>query len=160
MEDSIIIRAMSEDDYDGLLKLWHSIEGMAIRSIDDSRADVIRFIKRNPTTSVVAVDESTGRIVGSILCGNDGRQGSFYHVCVSRDYRRRGIGTKMVVCCMNALKDLEINKITLIAFTSNSGGNAFWKKIGWTHREDCNYYEFVLNEDNITRFVEAEIDDA
>ena len=35
-----------------------------IRSIDDSREGVLRFLKRNPTTSVVAVED--GKIVGAI----------------------------------------------------------------------------------------------
>lgn len=150
---NILIRTMTDEDYDQVHALWLKISGFAIRSIDDSREDVIRFIRRNPTTSVVAVDQDTGRVVGSILCGNDGRQASFYHVCVSKKYRRQGIGTKMVVFCMNALKELQINKIALIAFTKNDAGNAFWKQIGWTHRSDCNYYEFALNEANITRFI-------
>ncbi|MDO5455573.1 MAG: GNAT family N-acetyltransferase [Eubacteriales bacterium] len=152
--NEIEIRTMVDDDYDQVQALWMRISGFAIRSIDDSREDVLRFIRRNPTTSVVAVDPAAGgKIVGSILCGNDGRQASFYHVCVSRKYRRRGIGTKMVIFCMNALRDLQINKIALIAFTKNDAGNAFWKQIGWTHRSDCNYYEFALNEANITRYI-------
>ena len=39
-----------------------------------------------------------------------------------------------------------------IAFTRNDIGNAFWKTIGWTKREDLNYYDFTLNEKNITTF--------
>ena len=156
MED-LLIRAMVPEDYDKVRKLWMSIKGFAIRSIDDSREDVERFIKRNPSTSVVALKGD--RIVGSILCGHDGRQASFYHVCVSKSCRRQGIGTKMVVYCMNALKEQQINKIALIAFTKNDAGNAFWKQIGWTCRPDCNYYEFVLNEANITRFIENETEE-
>jgi ribosomal protein S18 acetylase RimI-like enzyme len=156
MED-LLIRAMLPEDYDKVSKLWMSIKGFAIRSIDDSREDVERFIKRNPSTSVVA--QKGDRIVGSILCGHDGRQASFHHVCVSKSCRRQGIGTKMVVYCMNALKEQQINKIALIAFTKNDAGNAFWKQIGWTCRPDCNYYEFVLNEANITRFIENETEE-
>ena len=156
MED-LLIRAMLPEDYDKVSKLWMSIKGFAIRSIDDSREDVERVIKRNPSTSVVA--QKGDRIVGSILCGHDGRQASFYHVCVSKSCRRQGIGTKMVVYCMNALKEQQINKIALIAFTKNDAGNAFWKQIGWTCRPDCNYYEFVLNEANITRFIENETEE-
>lgn len=156
MED-LLIRAMLPEDYNKVSKLWMSIKGFAIRSIDDSREDVERFIKRNPSTSVVA--QKGDRIVGSILCGHDGRQASFYHVCVSKSCRRQGIGTKMVVYCMNALKEQQINKIALIAFTKNDAGNAFWKQIGWTCRPDCNYYEFVLNEANITRFIENETEE-
>ena len=155
--ENIEIRPLLMEDYDNVRKLWMSIRGFGIRSIDDSREDIERFIERNPTTSVVACDGD--RIVGSILCGHDGRQGSFYHVCVSKKYRRRGIGTAMAVYCMNALRSMGINKITLIAFTSNDAGNAFWRQIGWTHRPDCNYYEFVLNEANITRFIEGETED-
>lgn len=156
MED-IIIRPMQPQDYDRVHHLWMTIRGFGIRSIDDSREDIERFLERNPTTSVVACKGD--KIVGSILCGHDGRQASFYHVCVTKSCRRQGIGTKMVVYCMNVLKELQINKIALIAFTKNDAGNAFWKQIGWTCRSDFNYYEFVLNEANITRFIEGETEE-
>ena len=145
------IRTMTMEDYDGLYRLWMSIKGFGIRSIDDSRQGVELFLKRNPTTSVVAVS-GEGEIVGGILCGHDGRRGCLYHVCVRCDYRRLGIGRAMVVFCMNALKAEQINKVSLIAFTSNDVGNAFWNQVGWTHREDLNYYDFTLNEENITAF--------
>ena len=53
---------------------------------------------------------------------------------------------------MNALKAEGINKVSLIAFTRNDVGNAFWNTIGWTKRQDLNYYDFTLNEANITAF--------
>lgn len=145
------VRTMTIEDYEGLRALWMSIRGFAIRSIDDSRAGVERFLRRNPFTSVVAVGED-GAIIGGILCGHDGRRGCLYHVCVREDCRRKGIGKAMVVRCMNALKAEEINKVSLIAFTANDVGNAFWNQIGWTRREDLNYYDFTLNEANITAF--------
>ena len=145
-----MIRVMTMEDYDGVRELWMKIKGFGIRSIDDSREGVERFLKRNPTTSVVAVED--GKIVGSILCGHDGRRGCLYHVCVDEAYRMRGIGKSMVVKCMETLKEEQINKVSLIAFTKNDIGNAFWKEIGWTKREDLNYYEFTLNEENITAF--------
>ena len=151
MEKKYTIRAMTIEDYPGLHDLWMTIHGFGIRSIDDSRGGVARFLKRNPTTSVVAVSEQ-GEVVGGILCGHDGRRGCLYHVCVREDFRRQGIGKEMVVYCMNALKAEQINKVSLIAFTKNDIGNAFWNCIGWTRREDLNYYDFTLNEENITAF--------
>ena len=144
------IMPMTEGDYDEVRALWMTIRGFGIRALDDSREDIQRFIRRNPTTSVVA--RMDGRIVGSILCGSDGRQGALYHVC-------RGIGTHMVGYCMHQLRLMGINKVSLIAFTSNDAGNAFWKQIGWTRKSDVNYYEFVLNEQNITRFIGEDDDD-
>ena len=145
-----MVRIMTIEDYEGVYALWKKIKGFGIRSIDDSKEGVARFLKRNPTTSVVA--EKDGRIVGSILCGHDGRRGCLYHVCVDEDYRRHGIGKRMVVFAMKALIEEKINKVSLIAFTENDIGNAFWNTIGWTERLDLNYYDFTLNEENITAF--------
>ncbi len=118
-----MVRIMTIEDYEGVYALWKKIKGFGIRSIDDSKEGVARFLKRNPTTSVVA--EKDGRIVGSILCGHDGRRGCLYHVCVDEDYRRHGIGKRMVVFAMKALKEEKINKVSLIAFTENDIGNGF-----------------------------------
>ena len=152
MDDkTFTVRTMRTEDYEGLYALWKTIRGFGMRSLDDSREGVERFLRRNPTTSVVAVD-GEGAIVGGILCGDDGWRGCLYHVCVWEDWRRQGIGKAMVVHCMNALKAEQVNKVSLIAFTANDIGNAFWKCIGWTRREDLNYYDFTLNEANITAF--------
>ncbi len=147
-----MIRAMEVEDYEQVRALWMTIKGFAIRSMDDSREGVERFLKRNPGISVVAVED--GKIVGAILCGHDGRRGCLYHVCVDPAYRLRGIGKEMVTFCMRRLQEEGINKVSLIAFTVNDIGNAFWRCIGWTKREDLNYYDFVLNDANIIHFNE------
>ena len=147
-----MIRTMTIEDYEQVHDLWMKIHGFGIRSVDDSKEGVERFLKRNPTTSVVAVEDD--KIVGAILCGHDGRSGCLYHVCVDEAYRMRGIGKAMVVFAMEALKTEGINNVSLIAFTKNDIGNAFWKEIGWKKREDLNYYDFILNEANITAFIQ------
>ena len=150
MNKQFTIKPMTIEDYDGLHALWITIHGFGIRSIDDSREGVERFIRRNPTTSMVACEN--GRIVGAILCGHDGRRGCLYHVCVHEDYRKQGIGQKMVEACLAALKCEHVNKVNLIAFKKNDVGNHFWQGMGWTFREDVNYYEYVTNEENQTVF--------
>ena len=148
---SIKIRAMKPEDYDKVRSLWESIHGFAIRSIDDSREGILRFLDRNPGISAVAVDGE--KIVGSILCGHDGRTGTFYHVCVEEKYRRRGIGKDMVVFCMRGLMEEKINTISLVAFLDNEAGNGFWNGIGWTMRSDLNQYEFKLNKENMIAYM-------
>lgn len=149
-EHNIIIRAMKQDDYKEVHRLWMEIHGFGIRSLDDSKEGVERFIRRNPTTSMVAVTD--GEIVGSILCGHDGRRGCLYHVCVKENYREHGIGQNMVRACLDALKEERINKVNLIAFCKNEVGNRFWQGLGWTFREDVNYYECILNDGNVTTY--------
>ncbi len=146
------IRSMTIDDYENVKALWLKIKGFAIRSIDDSKQGIERFLARNPGISVVAMEDE--HVVGAILCGHDGRRGCLYHVCVDPDYRRRGIGKAMVGMAMRSLQSEGVNKVSLIAFTKNDIGNAFWKEIGWTKREDLNYYDFTLNTENIVNFIE------
>ncbi|MDD2968927.1 MAG: GNAT family N-acetyltransferase [Lachnospiraceae bacterium] len=141
-----MIRVMTLEDYEEVFCLWKRIKGFAIRSLDDSKDGVTKFLKRNPNTSIVKVLD--GRIVGSILCGHDGRRGCFYHVCVDPDYRMRGIGKEMVSFALSVLEQEGIGKVNLIAFTDNAAGNAFWKELGWTNRVDLNYYDYTINSKN------------
>lgn len=142
-----MIRNMTIKDYDDVKSLWNKIKGFVIRSIDDSFEGVERFLLRNPNTCVVA--EKDGKIVGSILCGHDGRKGCMYHVCVDPDYRRQGIGKKMVLYAIEMLQKEHINDVSIIAFTENDIGNAFWKELGWNLRKDINSFEISLNKDNV-----------
>ncbi len=147
MKPQIEICCMQEEDYEQVKELWMSIKGFSIRSVDDSREGVVKFLRRNPTTSVIA--RADGRVVGSILCGHDGRRAGLYHVCVREEYRKHGIGKRMVEFCLEALREEGLSKVSLVAFTNNNLGNAFWTNMGWTKREDLNQYDYTLNEDNI-----------
>ncbi len=144
------IRKMTVEDYDQVYALWKTIKGFGIRSIDDSREGVERFVLRNPTTSIVAEEE--GKIIGAILCGHDGRRACFYHVCVKEEYRKHGVGKQMVEMALAALREEKVCKVNLIAFQTNQVGNRFWQSLGWSFRSDVNYYEYNLNEENVTTF--------
>ena len=150
MNDYYIVREMQLEDYEKVRELWMSIQGFCIRSIDDSREGVERFVRRNPTTSIVA--QADENIIGAILCGHDGRRGCLYHVCVAEEYRKHGVGKAMVTQAIKALKKEQINKIEVVAFTSNEVGNHFWKDMGWTLRDDLNRYDLILNNENKTKF--------
>ena len=145
----IQIRTMTIEDYDEVFALWKTIRGFAIRSIDDSFAGIEKFLKRNPTTSVVAM--AGERIIGTILCGHDGRCGYFYHVCVHGDFRKENVGERMVEAAKAALKAEDICRVNLVAFKKNKAGNAFWQSLGWNER-DINYYDYILNTENTMRF--------
>lgn len=142
------IRAMEIEDYDKVFALWKSIEGFVIRPEEDSREGVERFLKHNPNISVVAVNQDTidgkEEVIGAVLCGHDGRSGSMYHVCVAKGHRKQGVGKMMVDFCVKALSNEKIAKVHLIAFTRNDIGNSFWNGLGWSRRQDLNYYDHKL----------------
>ncbi len=131
------IRHMQLDDYDNVYELWLNCHGMGLNNLDDSREGIAKYLARNPDTCFVAVDN--GRIVGAILTGHDGRRGYIGHTAVSPNYRRQGIGKKMVGTALKALKEQGINKVNLVVFAHNEEGNAFWEKMGFTQRPDLIY---------------------
>lgn len=73
---SIVIREMTIQDYDEVLALWRTSEGVGL-SDADSDEGVARFLDRNPGLSFVARDGE--HLVGAVLCGHDGRRGYIHH---------------------------------------------------------------------------------
>lgn len=138
------IRKMTIDDYDEIYNLWLACAGMGLNSIDDSRDGIDRFINRNPDTCFVALTDN--KVVGAILAGNDGRRGFIYHTAVEPQYRKQGIGRKLVDAAMLALKQCGISKVALVVFDKNTDGNAFWESLGFTVRNDLTYRNKVLTE--------------
>ncbi|MBR4431241.1 MAG: GNAT family N-acetyltransferase [Clostridiales bacterium] len=139
----ITYRLMTIEDYDQAYALWLEC-GNGLNDKDDSKEGIAKYLKRNPSTSFVAVCEE--KVIGVILCGHDGRRGIIQHACVSPLHRREGIGQKLVELALNALKEEGITKVLLVAFKKNEGGNAFWESQGFTLREDLNYRNKSLTE--------------
>lgn len=138
------IRKMTLEDYELVHKLWLTCKGMGLNDLDDSKEGIKRFLERNPETCLIAEDNE--KMVGVILCGNDGRRGYIYHTAVSPDCRKNGIGTALVEKALQALKKIGINKVALVVFSENTNGNAFWEKLGFTSRKDLVYRNKAIAE--------------
>ena len=125
MKKDMEIRTMKTEDYVEVMALWKSIKGFRIRAVDDDFEHIKRFLERNVGLSVVAIKDN--HIVGTILSGHDGRQATFYHVCVDSKFRGENIAAKMVKEAIYRVNAEGISKITLIAFKKNLAGNIVWK---------------------------------
>lgn len=135
---------MKLEDYEKVYELWINTPGMGLNTTDDSREGIAQYLKRNPNTCFVAVEE--GKIFGSILAGNDGRRGYISHTVVSSECRRKGIGRKLVELTMKALETEGIHKVNLVVFARNKLGNDFWEKLGFTVRDDLVYRNKLIHE--------------
>lgn len=133
---------MTADDYDSVAKLWTSSNGIGVNP-DDSKENISKYLQRNPNTSFVAIENS--EIVGVILAGHDGYRGFIHHTAVSVSHRGIGIGTKLVNTAVDAIRNEGINKVVLVAFKTNTLGNSFWEKQGFTVREDLYYRDLRIN---------------
>ena len=140
----ITLRPMTVADYDSVYRLWTATPGMGLNTVDDSREGISRYLRRNPTTSFVALRGE--ELIGVILCGHDGRRGIIHHTAVRTDMRGRGIGKTLVKTALDALRAEGIAKVLLVVFHKNKLGNAFWERLGFTAREDLVYRNLTLDE--------------
>ena len=124
---------MRKTDYKQALHLWQSLPGMGLSTADEE-ANINEFLDKNPTSCFVAIRNS--RLIGTILGGSDGRRGYIYHLAVDKHEQGKGIGKELVILCLDALKNLGIQKCHIFVINDNAKGIAFWEKIGWHLRDD------------------------
>ena len=128
------IRRMNIRDHASVLALWKRTPGIGLEDDSDSRAGLGRYLKRNPGLSFVALINSS--IAGAVLSGHDGRRGYLHHLAVSPECRKKGIGKRLVDCCLKQLKKNNIPKCNIFLFKANRSGRAFWVHDGWNLRPD------------------------
>jgi ribosomal protein S18 acetylase RimI-like enzyme len=126
-----IFREMTIEDYEASYRLWLGTDGMALSEADSEQA-IAGYLKRNPGFSFVC--EMDGRLVGTILCGHDGRRGYVYHTAVHPELRGRGIGRELVSRSLAKLREAGITKCHLFVLEDNEIGARFWRGAGWQKR--------------------------
>jgi N-acetylglutamate synthase len=126
------IRAMTESDLPAARRLWSETEGVELAE-GDSVEELTRYLRRNPDMSAVALDGD--RLIGAVLAGHDGRRGFVYHLSVSRDHRRSGVGKALVERVLAAFKMAGMRRVLLLVAADNGGGEKFWRQQGWEAME-------------------------
>jgi N-acetylglutamate synthase len=120
-------------DYDEVMALWSSTEGLTLREAD-SRDAIERYLARNPCLSFIAREE--GQLVGAVLAGTDGRRGYLQHLAVAPSHRSQGLGRALAERAVAALRAFGIAKCHLMVRQENAEARAFWEHVGWSERAD------------------------
>jgi putative acetyltransferase len=142
--DGTSVRYFRIADYDAVIALWRRTEGVGLNESDTRRA-IAAFLRRNPRLSFVA--EQNGQIVGAVLCGHDGRRGYLHHLAVSKRYRQRGLGRRLVKECLAKLRKIGISKCNIFIFANNAAGMKFWAHTGWNLRTELRLMQIRLDDD-------------
>lgn len=131
--------------------MWQNTPNMGLRSLDDSKEGISLFLKRNPTTNFVAYDDD--KLIGTILCGHDGRRGYIYHTVVLPEYRRQGIATNLVDMAVKALQEEGITRVCLNVMETNEQGKKFWIDRGWEKKDFLGFYsKAITDKENLPLF--------
>ncbi len=130
---SLSLEAFRPGDIDEVIELWRATPGVGLSSAD-TPPELTRFLDRNPGTSFVA--RSEGRIVGVIMGGWDGRRGYIHHLAVGAGCRRQGIGSTLLNRLLEEFGRMGVLKVHMFVFVDNAPAIEFYRKRGWTWRED------------------------
>ena len=139
------IKRMEINSYNAIINLWKNTEGIGINDYDDSKKSIRKFLEKNPNTCFVA-ELNSGEIIGTIMGGNDGRRGLIYHLMVKKEYRKNGIGKKLLEKVEKGFEKEGIQKIYLTVFKGNKMGNKFWETNKYEIRNSIIYRSKQIRE--------------
>ncbi|MDR3596705.1 GNAT family N-acetyltransferase [Clostridium sp.] len=129
MNDKIVIKAMKELDIDQVLKLWNDILGSSFLEKSVTKEELITYIKKNPDASSAAYDD--GRLIGALLCGNDGIRGFIYHIAIYSEYRVNEIEKRLLDRSLSKLKEVGIETGFIFTQNNNHDMDVSFNSIGW-----------------------------
>jgi ribosomal protein S18 acetylase RimI-like enzyme len=123
-------REFKVDDYPIVRELWQA-SGLELRPGDDLE-DIKLKLQRDPDLFLVA--EQADKIVGSVIGGWDGRRGWIYHLAVSPDHQRKGIGAGLVRELEKRLTAKGARIVNAQVHKLNEKSSTFFKSMGYDER--------------------------
>lgn len=129
------------EDYPAARLLWENAgSGIHLRRSDDPE-EIQKKLQRDPDLFLIA--EIDDEMVGTVLGGFDGRRGMVYHLAVSDQYRRQGIGELLMDELERRLKSKGCIRCYLLVTVENEDAMHFYKKRGWSHMD----YVYTFGKD-------------
>ncbi len=129
--DDMNIRNYQDQDRNALIDLWKKT--FPDDPAHNEPASVIDA--KLKVDDLLFVAESEGQIVGACMAGYDGHRGWLYAVAVSREYRRKGAGARLIQHAMKKLKELGCIKVNLQIRASNAAVASFYQSLGFLPEE-------------------------
>ena len=122
---------MTIDDY--VYRLWEQTEGLSLEETD-TREFMAIYLNRNRGLCFVACVGD--QIIGTVLCGHDGRRDILRHLAVKKEFRPGGVARALINECLSALTKEGIKKCNTFVEGTNVEGRGFWEHMGWYVLED------------------------
>ncbi len=130
MNNTIVVQAMRELDIDQVLKLWNEIFGTSFLESSVTKEELEIYLRKNPGASSVACTDN-GKVIGALLCGNDGIRGFIYHIAIYDQYRVNEIEKRLLDRSLSKLKEVGIKTGFIFTQNNNHDMDVAFNSIGW-----------------------------
>ena len=122
------VRAYRDTDHEGVVSLWREVFPDApARNVPEF--DIARKRNLQPELFLVAVRET--RVVGTAMAGFDGHRGWLHLVAVAPEFRRSGVGSKLLREAESRLIRLGCPKLNLQIRGANNHVVRFYESLGF-----------------------------
>jgi ribosomal protein S18 acetylase RimI-like enzyme len=145
MPAAITIRVAGENELSDVLRLWREAD---VSPTPTDTLEELDCLKGEPG-AVLLVAVAAGRVVGSVIGGWDGWRGNVYRLAVAPDYRRQGLGGKLVQEISRMLFDKGARRLSALVEHEHPWAIGFWDsmfEIGY--RRDPRYARYIMDRGN------------
>jgi N-acetylglutamate synthase len=115
-------------DFNEIYNLWID-SGILLAPIEQEKFEFEMMLKMNPATSLCIKDK--GKIIGAGIGASNGRRAFIYHLAISPDYQKQGLGSLLLNEIEKGLIELKVSKIELEVFIWKSYNVGFYQKHGF-----------------------------
>jgi ribosomal protein S18 acetylase RimI-like enzyme len=123
------IRTFVMDDYDAVRTLWARFPGAIGVGRSDTREEIEKKLSRDPDLFLVA--EDSGKIVGTVIGGYDGRRGLIYHLAADPAPAHCGLGSLLMAEVERRLAAKGCLRAYLLVLPENVRLLDYYAHLGW-----------------------------
>jgi ribosomal protein S18 acetylase RimI-like enzyme len=124
-----VVRHAQVNDAPAVLELW--ARARSDHALTSDRAEDIERLLNDTPSGLFVAEADDGEIVGVLIAGWDGWRGNMYRLAVHPDYRRHGIGRRLVAVGEEHLRRLGTRRVTALVGYDDPVAAAFWDAAGY-----------------------------
>lgn len=130
---SLVLRAATLDDVDGVLELWRETAENTDRPVDTRQA-VTALLGRDPDALILA--EQDGELIGSIIAGWDGWRCHLYRLALRPSWRRQGVASALLREAENRFRCVQGSRADAMVLGGNELGQNLWRASGYRRQDN------------------------
>ena len=137
-KDKTHIRPLKVTELKAMRRIW-TVAGLPYKPRGrDSPQRLVKQLKDKPTLFLGAF--SDGKLVGAVLCSDDGRKGWINRLAVLPEFTGRGIATALITQSEKALRRRGTHIFCIHIEGENDDSTRLFEKAGYHRETDIFYY--------------------